>query len=144
MPNMWAGPQAASMDGAYDVDDYCHRPRPHRRPRDHLSTAPGPRTLALMKCYVDFMGDQGRRPFPVHTTARSRIYSTENNGAYDGVSFRNFKPVSRCSKRKSMAFLTCIDTGEKLPSHIDTVLITAKMMQAIYDSAEQHREIVLE
>lgn len=41
------------------------------------------------------------------------------------------------------AFLTCIDTGEKLPSHIDTVLITAKMMQAMYDSSEQGREIVL-
>ena len=42
------------------------------------------------------------------------------------------------------AFIDCIKTGKKLPSHIDTVIVTAKMMQAIYDSAEQHREIVLE
>ena len=42
------------------------------------------------------------------------------------------------------AFLNCIQTGEKLPSHIDTVIITAKMMQAIYDSAQAHREIVLD
>ena len=34
-------------------------------------------------------------------------------------------------------------TGEKLPSHIDTVIITAEMMQAIYDSAEQHKEVTL-
>ena len=40
-------------------------------------------------------------------------------------------------------FINCIKTGEKLPSHIDTVIVTAKMMQAIYDSAEQHKEIVL-
>ena len=42
------------------------------------------------------------------------------------------------------AFVDCVRTGEKLPSHIDTVIITAKMMQAIYDSSDAHREIVLE
>ena len=41
------------------------------------------------------------------------------------------------------AFIDCIKTGRKLPSHIDTVIITAEMMQAIYDSAEQHHEIDL-
>ena len=41
------------------------------------------------------------------------------------------------------SFLRCIRTGEKLPSHIDTVVITAQMMQAIYDSANAHREIEL-
>ena len=41
------------------------------------------------------------------------------------------------------AFVDCIKTGKKLPSHIDTVIITAKMMQAIYDSSEQHKEITL-
>ena len=40
------------------------------------------------------------------------------------------------------ALIRCIQTGEKLPSHIDTVIITAKMMQGIYDSAAQHKEIV--
>ena len=42
------------------------------------------------------------------------------------------------------AFIDCIKTGKKLPSHIDTVIITARIMQAIYDSAESHREIALE
>ena len=41
------------------------------------------------------------------------------------------------------AFVDCIKSGEKMPSHIDTVIITAKMMQAIYDSAENHTEIRL-
>ena len=41
------------------------------------------------------------------------------------------------------AFVDCVRTGKKLPSHIDTVIITAKMMQAIYDSSEQHKEITL-
>ena len=42
------------------------------------------------------------------------------------------------------SFIDCVKTGKKLPSHIDTVIVTAKMMQAIYDSADQHKEIVLE
>ena len=41
------------------------------------------------------------------------------------------------------AFLNCVRTGEKLPSHIETVAVTARMMQAIYDSAEKHEEIRL-
>jgi len=42
------------------------------------------------------------------------------------------------------AFLRCIRTGEKLASHIDTAVITAKLMQGIYDSAEAHKEVVLD
>jgi len=38
----------------------------------------------------------------------------------------------------------CIRTGEKLPSHIDTAVLTSRIMQAIYDSAATHREVVLE
>lgn len=41
------------------------------------------------------------------------------------------------------AFLNCIETREKLPSHIDVNIITSRMMQAIYDSAEAHKEIQL-
>ena len=41
------------------------------------------------------------------------------------------------------AFVDCIESGKKLSSHIDTVIITAKILQAIYDSAEQHKEITL-
>jgi hypothetical protein len=41
------------------------------------------------------------------------------------------------------SFLKCIRSGEKLPSHIDQFVITSKMMQAMYDSSEQDREIDL-
>jgi len=41
------------------------------------------------------------------------------------------------------AFVDCVESGEKLVSHIDTNIITAQMMDAIYRSAEEHREIKL-
>ena len=41
-------------------------------------------------------------------------------------------------------FVSCIKSGKKLASHIDTNIITARMMQAMYDSSDAHREIVLD
>jgi hypothetical protein len=40
-------------------------------------------------------------------------------------------------------FIECIESGKKLPSHIDTVIITAGIMQALYDSSAARREVVL-
>ncbi len=40
------------------------------------------------------------------------------------------------------AFVRCIRTGEKLPSHIDSAILTSRIMQGLYDSAESHREVV--
>ena len=42
------------------------------------------------------------------------------------------------------SFIECIETGKKSVAHIDTNIITSKIMQAIYDSAESHREIAFE
>ena len=42
------------------------------------------------------------------------------------------------------SFVRCIRSGEKLPSHIDQVIITARMMQAIYDSSDAHAEVKLD
>ncbi len=42
------------------------------------------------------------------------------------------------------SFVRCVRTGEKLPSHIDQVIITARMMQAIYDSSDAHAEVRLD
>lgn len=40
------------------------------------------------------------------------------------------------------AFVKCAAKGEKIRSHIDNVLITAQMMDALYASAESGREVV--
>ena len=41
------------------------------------------------------------------------------------------------------AFVDYVCQGTPMPSTISTVAITARLMQAVYDSAEQHREITL-
>ena len=41
------------------------------------------------------------------------------------------------------SFIRCIETGEKLPSHIDYNILTSQMMDAMYRSAELHKEVEL-
>ena len=64
----------------------------------------------------------------------------ENN---DLISYQPQFRMSNMFENEINAFLDCVRTGEKLPSHIETVAVTARMMQAIYDSAEKHEEVRL-
>ena len=69
------------------------------------------------------------------------VYTAEHGALVE------YKPVFKMNnhfENEINAFVDCIKTGKKLPSHIDTVVITAKMMQAIYDSADAHREVVMD
>ena len=88
--------------------------------------------------YIDFIGDKAgiRLQYGKDFT----VYTAEHGALVE------YKPEFKMREpfqNEIDAFITCIKTGEKLPSHIDTVIITAQMMQAIYDSSAQHREIVL-
>ena len=39
------------------------------------------------------------------------------------------------------AFVDCVQTGKKLASHIDRTILTSKLMQGIYDSDAQNKEV---
>ena len=68
------------------------------------------------------------------------LYSTKN-GMLTTTTFANQeKPMFQ---KEIDAFVDCVESGEKLVSHIDTNIITAQMMDAIYRSAEEHKEIEL-
>ena len=80
----------------------------------------------------------GRSARPGRTPQTHRLVS--------GSALEQYTPVLKSNnhfENEINAYLRCIRTGEKLPSHIDTVAITAKIMQAIYDSSDAHREIQL-
>ena len=42
------------------------------------------------------------------------------------------------------AFVDCVNTGEHIRSYVDENLITAKMMQGLYDSAKLGKEVSFE
>ena len=89
--------------------------------------------------FIDFMGDKGgiRLQYGKEFT----VYTTENNAL---ISYTPVFPTKDHFQQEIDAFIRCIQTGEKLPSHIDTAVITSRIMQALYDSADQHRELVLD
>ena len=87
--------------------------------------------------YIDFMGDKGGirlqygKDFKLYTVKGGALmectpkYQTRDH-------FQN----------EIDAFVRCVRTGEKLPSHIDSAILTSRIMQGLYDSAESHREVV--
>lgn len=133
--DMWAGPPV--KDGIYDVEDSVTA---LIRTDGPVFTVHGAwaQNIDEDEMFIDFMGDKGgiRLKYGSDFT----LYTVEH-GAFIKV-----VPEGKNGKmfeHEINAFIDCIQTGEKLPSHIDTAVITAKIMQAIYDSAKEHREIVL-
>ena len=133
--NMWAGPP--KYDGVYNVEDSV----------TGIIRTDGPvitfngawaQNIAEKEMFIDFMGDKGGirlqygKEFKVYTSKCGSLVEYQPK-----FNMRNH------FQNEIDAFVNCIKTGEKLPSHIDTVTITAKMLQAIYDSAKIHKEIEL-
>ncbi len=134
--NMWAGP--ATKGGIYDVDDSVTG---MVRTDGPIITFNGAwaQNIGENEMYIDFMGDKGG--IRLQYGAAFKLYSTKNNM----LSTTEFAYQTNDHFQNEIdAFVKCIKTGEKLPSHIDTVILTSKMMQAMYDSAQSHKEIVLD
>ncbi len=132
--SMWAGPP--KYDGTYDVDDSVTA---LIRTEGPVITVNGAWAQNIFEdeCYIDFMGDKGG--IRLQYGKSFQLYTAKNGALLTSTP----EYTSRNHFQTEIdAFVRCIRTGEKLPSHIDTVVITAKLMQGIYDSAGQHREIV--
>lgn len=88
--------------------------------------------------FIDFIGDKAG----IRLTYGGDfvLYGTEN-GMLTKVEYS--AKGSQMFENEINAFIDCIKSGEKLPSHIDTNIVTAKLMDAIYRSAETHREVEL-
>ena len=133
--NMWAGPP--TYDGVYDVEDSVTA---IIRTAGPTITAHGAwaQNIGEREMHIDFMGDKAG--IRLDYGAGFTLYTAECGAL---VSYKPDFNMSDMFQNEIDAFLRCIHTGEKLASHIDTVIITANIMQAIYDSAAAHKEIAL-
>ena len=132
--DMWAGPP--KYDGTYDVEDSVTGLIRTSGPVITLNGA-WAQNIGEGASYIDFMGDKGGirlqygKDFKLYTVKGGALmectpkYQTRDH-------FQN----------EIDAFVRCIRTGEKLPSHIDSAILTSRIMQGLYDSAESHREVV--
>lgn len=133
--SMWAGPP--QYDGIYDVEEGIAG----------LIRTDGPvlaingawaQNIGENEMFIDFVGDKGG--IRLQYGKDFKIYSTLNGMLTETAT----KFQSRGHFQNEIdAFVDCIQTGVKLPSNIDTHIITSKIMQALYDSAQTHRELCL-
>jgi len=134
---MWAGPP--DYDGTFDVDDFVTAIIKTQGPTISLNGA-WAQNIGEDEMYVDFLGDKAgirfnySEPFTLYSQKNGALTKTEFD--YTGTEPENY------FQNEIDDFVKAVQTGEKQRSHIDAAIITAKIMQAIYDSSESGREIV--
>ena len=134
--SMWAE-DTKNLEGTYDVDDSITGMIRTEGPVITFNGA-GAQNIGESETYIDFMGDKGG--IRLQYGANFKVYLSENGSL---VEYEPHFKTRNHFQNEIDAFIRCVQTREKLPSHIETVIITAQIMQAIYDSAEQHAEIKL-
>ncbi len=136
--NMWAKPSADFEHGVYDVDDFVTAMIRTEGPTISLNGA-WAQNIGVGEMYIDFLGDKaGVR---LQYGGDFRLYGVKNGMLYDMAPAFASEDMFQ---NEINAFVSCIQTGEKLPSHIDTVITTARIMQAIYDSSDSGHEIAFD
>lgn len=133
--DMWAGPP--KYDGVYDVDDSITGMIRTEGPVITFNGA-WAQNIGEDEMFIDFMGDKGG--IRLKYGGDFRYYGTDGDSLVD---YKCAVKTTNHFENEINAFVNCVKTREKLDSHIDTAIITAKIMQAIYDSSEQHKEIAL-
>jgi len=131
--NMWAGPP--NYAGTYDVDDFVTAMIRTEGPSITLNGA-WAQNIGVEEMYIDFLGDKAG--IRLQYGADFKVYGAHNGALLETTP--KFKS-DNMFQNEIDGFLSCIRTGEKLPSHIDTVILSSKIIQAIYDSSDSGAEI---
>lgn len=134
---MWAR-DSAKEEGVFDVDDSV----------TGLIRTSGPvisftgawaQNIGESDTFIDFMGDKAG--IRLQYCGNFTLYSVKNGMLMTSVPSY---ATNDFYKDEIDAFIQCVLSGEKNQANIDYAIQTSKIMQAIYDSSEQHREVVIE
>jgi predicted dehydrogenase len=133
--DMWAGPPI--LDGVCDVDDMVTG---FIRTSGASISFNGAwaQNIDQGEMFIDFMGDKGGIR---HIYGQGFTFYTVQDGVLQSV-----KPdyqIPNMYRREDERFIEAVRQGLKTRSHIGEVLESARLLDAIYDSAEKEAEIVL-
>ncbi|MBQ6420345.1 MAG: Gfo/Idh/MocA family oxidoreductase [Clostridia bacterium] len=135
--SMWAEDTSDTENGVYDVDDSVVGLI--RTEKSVISfNGAWAQNIGINETFIDFMGDKGgiRLQYGGGFT-----YYTAKDGA-----LLEIKPDFRMNgihESEVLDFVDCVKTGRRNRNDIRFAVGTSKIMQAVYDSSETHREIVL-
>ena len=124
-------------DGIYDVEEGVTGIIRTEGPVININGA-WAQNIGDREMFIDFIGTKGgaRLQYGKDFT----FYSTKDNMLTATTFVTKSKPQFQA---EIDAFVDCIESGKKLPSNIDSNILTSQMMDAIYRSAELHEEIKL-
>ena len=134
---MWAE-NTKDLNGTYDVDDCVTAFVRTEGPTISLNGA-WAQNIGQKDTFIDFLGTKSG--IRLQYGGDFRVYTTKDGKLYDYST--EYTPEDMFQKEIN-AFVSCVQTGEKLPSHIDRNILTSRLMQGIYDSSEAGREICFE
>ncbi|MDL2294256.1 Gfo/Idh/MocA family oxidoreductase [Ruminococcaceae bacterium OttesenSCG-928-D13] len=133
--SMWAGPPVPG--GTYDVEDSVTALIRTSGPVLTLNGA-WAQNIGEDEMFIDFMGDKGG--IRLNYGGDFTVYTAEHGAL---ASYVPEFPQRNAFETEISGFLDCLETGKEGPSGIDTAIITARIMQGIYDSAAAHKELDL-
>lgn len=134
---MWAE-DTKNVNGTYDVDDSVTAFIRTDGPIISLEGA-WAQNIEQEDNYIDFLGTKAA--IRLNYGGDFTVFGNDGHGFYKNQPV--YKSVDMFQNEID-SFVSCVQTGEKLPSHIDYAVLTSKIMQGIYDSSEQGREIVFD
>lgn len=139
--DMWAGPP--DYQGVYDVEEFVTGLIRTDKATISLNGAWAENIKDPNSTFIEFIGDKGG--IKLNYGGGFTFFGTK-----DGKLFEETPDLSADELQRDMfyqelkAFVECAATGEHIRSYVDNNLITARMMQGLYDSADQGREVYFE
>jgi len=132
---MWAE-DTMNLEGTNDVEDFVTG---YIRTENNASISfngAWAQNIGETEMYIDFLGDKGG--IRLRYCADFDIWTVENGAFTKKVPMFNIPDMYLCEDR---AFLEATEDGTKTKTYIDNILESAKLLQALYDSAAERREI---
>lgn len=131
--NMWSEDTSDVENGTNDVEDFI---------TGYIRTDKGSisfngawaQNIDTDEMYVDFLGDK----------KGARLQYCDKFAISDGATLETYTPDYELGDMyldESRGFIDAINAGEKSRSDIEFILESAKLLQALYDSAAQKKEI---
>ena len=135
--NMWASQTSDRKNGTYDVDDSV----------TGLVRTDGPvvsftgawaQNVGEDDTFIDFMGDKGG--VRLDYCGNFKLYTVQNGMLMTSVPAY---PGNDMHRDEVLDFVECVKKGERNRNDIKNAVLTSKIMDGIYRSSENHREVNL-
>ncbi|MDI9468942.1 MAG: Gfo/Idh/MocA family oxidoreductase [Bacillota bacterium] len=135
--SMWAE-NTADMNGVYDVDDSITA---LVRTTGPVVTVMGAwaQNIGVGEAFIDFMGDKAG--IRLQYGGGFTVYGTDGDKLTEEVVEAG---TGNMFAAEIASFLDCVESGQENPARMEQAILTSRMMQAMYDSAAAHREVVLD